>query len=466
MNKIYKSIWNAVTRSWTAVSECQKSRGKQAKRNVSFFVISLLVSSFSVSQAIEIDGKTFEEVIDYQYETLADKPALYPEPEHGLYVSSTGSITDNFGKIFTIKTDVSSEKRTAFLVEKGASINGEGTKFEVTGSIEIRGSITGSNLAFRTTENHYADIEIWGSNDNLYYSEFKTDSSGDIIIHDVFSLGRTPTVSVGKGRLVFSGVDGSKGSPVPFDGNVIAQGVDLKEGSTVIYGARATFSGGYDSVNPTAMVGTSIYGDGITLEVSNLSQLGKELIFLDADAEDPSSFSRVIVPCTLSDNGQYHIIGDSTGFRSDYEQTLIVFQGMRYDIEFVLNNKQQWDNYKGWLRFEDGKFDLTQSAQMDYFGRMGLSVGKNATINVDENGLSIDRFGWSSASSALSSININTSAPDDTAPALTVNELWIEGGGSIRFDPSSWLSTSTGQIPEGQSVLDYQMGTPSVLLFK
>lgn len=31
MNKIYKSIWNVVTQSFTAVSESQKSRGKRSK---------------------------------------------------------------------------------------------------------------------------------------------------------------------------------------------------------------------------------------------------------------------------------------------------------------------------------------------------------------------------------------------------------------------------------------------------
>lgn len=33
MNKIYKSIWNHVTRTFTAVSEIQQTRGKKAKNN-------------------------------------------------------------------------------------------------------------------------------------------------------------------------------------------------------------------------------------------------------------------------------------------------------------------------------------------------------------------------------------------------------------------------------------------------
>ena len=43
MNRIYKSIWNAVTQTFTAVSENQKSRHKSAKASLSFFVTTLLM---------------------------------------------------------------------------------------------------------------------------------------------------------------------------------------------------------------------------------------------------------------------------------------------------------------------------------------------------------------------------------------------------------------------------------------
>lgn len=45
MNRIYKSIWNTVTQTFTAVSENQKSRHKSAKASLSFFVTTLLVMS-------------------------------------------------------------------------------------------------------------------------------------------------------------------------------------------------------------------------------------------------------------------------------------------------------------------------------------------------------------------------------------------------------------------------------------
>ena len=45
MNRIYKSVWNAVTRSWTAVSEWQKAQGKKARSLKLLPAISLLLTS-------------------------------------------------------------------------------------------------------------------------------------------------------------------------------------------------------------------------------------------------------------------------------------------------------------------------------------------------------------------------------------------------------------------------------------
>lgn len=58
MNKIYKSIWNAVTQSYTAVSEAQKTSGKKTRssRSVSTLVTTLLIGSISnISFAITPD---------------------------------------------------------------------------------------------------------------------------------------------------------------------------------------------------------------------------------------------------------------------------------------------------------------------------------------------------------------------------------------------------------------------------
>ena len=49
MNKVYKSIWNAVTRSWTAVSEWQSSRGKQSTKSKKSLAVTL---AFAISLGV------------------------------------------------------------------------------------------------------------------------------------------------------------------------------------------------------------------------------------------------------------------------------------------------------------------------------------------------------------------------------------------------------------------------------
>ena len=49
MNKLYKSIWNAISGRWTAVSEIQHCRGKRSKSVLTTAIISSLVWA-SVSQ--------------------------------------------------------------------------------------------------------------------------------------------------------------------------------------------------------------------------------------------------------------------------------------------------------------------------------------------------------------------------------------------------------------------------------
>ncbi len=51
MNKIYKSIWNHVTRTFTAVSEIQQTNGKKARSTLKKMAIatSLVLATSSVS---------------------------------------------------------------------------------------------------------------------------------------------------------------------------------------------------------------------------------------------------------------------------------------------------------------------------------------------------------------------------------------------------------------------------------
>ena len=52
MNRIYKSVWNAVTRTWTAVSENQRSQRKGAKGIKNLMACTALLASLFTSTGV------------------------------------------------------------------------------------------------------------------------------------------------------------------------------------------------------------------------------------------------------------------------------------------------------------------------------------------------------------------------------------------------------------------------------
>lgn len=93
-------------------------------------------------------------------------------------------------------------------------------------------------------------------------------------------------------------------------------------------------------------------------------------------------------------------------------------------------------------------------------GSVGLSIGLGGKVIFTE-AYELDRFGWSSdnidsSSNSLGTLDLTQSSVDlsSSDPVLKVGELWIEGKGTIKLDPTKYLTNST--IGTGKSVLDYQ----------
>ena len=363
-------------------------------------------------------------------------------------------ILDISGKRFSVGT-VGVEVGEAGEVKAGNST------LQSDGSISVKGELSGSNAKIQTTSGHTADIEVFSCNGSLQNATFSAKSVGDIIVHDTLALGHMPTVYVGNGRLVFDGADGADGNEVPFDAKVEALGVAIQNGSNVIYDKNSDFDLRVSDSNgaPTLISG------GSTLTISKLAQLGGNITFSDsADASvigDPNKYSRLVV--ALSNETEYS--GNSWSFKnegkfvSEGTGAVVVAQGPSSTYEFNLNDAQ-WEDYNGWLRIENSAFTLDKEKAEKYFVRMGLSVGSESNVSVTESGLKIDRFGWSQTSETESSVldlsHLNSQTIDDDTPALTVNTLWIQGGGSISLDPTLWLKDVS--TDSGKSILDYQDG--------
>ena len=100
MNRIYKTIWNAATQSWTVAGELASAKGKSASKTVSTLAALSVVSVLGVSSAMA---------------------AVTPE-------------TDNF-----VNNDKKDEKRTIIVINNGKPVeveseNGKPTNIIVIGS--------------------------------------------------------------------------------------------------------------------------------------------------------------------------------------------------------------------------------------------------------------------------------------------------------------------------------------------
>lgn len=364
-------------------------------------------------------------------------------------------ILDISGKRFSVGTG-------GVEVGEAGAVKVDDSTLQSDGSISVKGELSGSKAKIQTTSGHRADIEVFSFNSSLRNATFRAESTGDIIVHDTLALGHKPTVYVGSGRLVFDGADGADGNEVPFDAvKVKALGVTIQNGSNVIYGEDSDF----DLTVSSGSGAPTLISGGSTLTISKLAQLGGNITFSDsADASvigDPNKYSRLVV----AQSNETVYSGNSWSFKnegkfvSEGTGAVVVAQGLSSTYEFNLNDAQ-WEDYKGWLRIENSAFTLDKEKAKKYFARMGLSVGSKSNVSVTESGLKIDRFGWSQTSETESSVldlsHLNSQTIDDDTPALTVNTLWIQGGGSISLDPTLWLKDVS--TDSGKSILDYQDG--------
>lgn len=105
MNKIYKSIWNRVTRTFTAVSEIQQVKGKKAKSVLIAAALGILTTGAVAAENFGVAGVV---IGDNQFAKYDDVIAIYindglnfqfdPSGEANIYLTSS-SLKDSNGSL-------------------------------------------------------------------------------------------------------------------------------------------------------------------------------------------------------------------------------------------------------------------------------------------------------------------------------------------------------------------------------
>lgn len=200
-----------------------------------------------------------------------------------------------------------------------------------------------------------------------------------------------------------------------------------------------------------------------TLTVTGTSQLGSFVAFNNG-GEDLSRYNKLTINYTDDLSGtddSTWTLGD-VQFTSDNEYAVVEAKGtIDSTLVFTIPNASKWTGYTGWLRISDTTFNLDGKLDDSIFndGHVGLSVGSGGQVNVTDRIVEIDRFGWSTesdTSGVLDLTRVQPSGDNSKSPVLDVNELRMEGSGTIRLDPTDYLAA--GSALTGGSVLDYQDG--------
>ncbi len=104
MNRIYKSIWNAITHSWTAVSEWQKSKGKssRSKAVTSIFFLTLCSSAYAINLTDTVGigiGSSVQYTDHVTYTQFSDKE--YQLDDSGASLDLNFGNKDNSAQLFS-----------------------------------------------------------------------------------------------------------------------------------------------------------------------------------------------------------------------------------------------------------------------------------------------------------------------------------------------------------------------------
>lgn len=104
MNRIYKSIWNAITHSWTAVSEWQKSKGKssRSKAVTSIFFLTLCSSAYAINLTDTVGigiGSSVQYTDHVTYTQFSDKE--YQLNDSGASLDLNFGNKDNSAQLFS-----------------------------------------------------------------------------------------------------------------------------------------------------------------------------------------------------------------------------------------------------------------------------------------------------------------------------------------------------------------------------
>lgn len=434
MNKVYKSIWNAVTRSWTAVSEAQRCRGKNSKTlKLAVFLISLALGGVASAEFnSDLNGvwSSYWWFGYHGHEIHLYDPAVSTQ-EQPRYVHTLVIGGDNAARDYTdLRADVvSGYEFNLHVTDNSAQLDLDGWN----GSLFKQSTLGHSQILV------YAD-NFYGSNTDSYEFHFVNDNNdnpelyvqslsqdGDIKATATYLMGSSAvdklgTTIDGKPHSEETGIhdndrDEPEGSSDYADGIYVAtllQSISLNEGKTL-----ELSTSGNDEVWSARVEGTG------SISYSGLDKQDNILTIRDTHSFGNNSYSGATTVENLTLRlEKTHSLGQTTSLHA-LNSDIVVANGNE-----VVNGESV---------FEVSNLDLTSGHPFKVLGDASFD-GASHILSTQEKGLQV---GGLLAIHSDNSDYLSGSLQSGSAKLTNIEAL---GSASLYIDSNSSSANSTGKV--------------------
>ena len=133
-----------------------------------------------------------------------------------------------------------------------------------------------------------------------------------------------------------------------------------------------------------------------------------------------------------------------------------------------MDNVQIDDNYAGWIRMTGTTLNLPLPNLQNSTEYLSVSVGEGGTIAVsDDQQINLKRLGWAETSGQGGTLDLSKfdfSNLQSREAAITVQDLTVNGNGTIKLDESAVQGLTVGTGDEGDSIFDALNGNDATLV--
>ena len=217
--------------------------------------------------------------------------------------------------------------------------------------------------------------------------------------------------------------------------------------------ANVEYAGSLEGVGKTTLDQAHL-----TLSYDNAASLGHVVMTNTSGSEKSQNL------LTLKSDSDF-VIDNRFSVEGSAVEDVIELSGAG-DVKFA-DNLQIDNKYAGWIRMTGTTLNLPLSNMQSSTENLSVSVGEGGTIAVsDDQQINLKRLGWAETSGQGGTLDLSKFDFSNlqSEAAITVDDLTVNGNGTIKLDESAVQGLTVGTGDEGDSIFDALNGNDATLV--